>query len=160
MRENIGDWGQIEKMLLSCPPGVESQATPLPKSLPYIALFNTFATTLPFLSYSFARLTSQLTGCLELASKQPLLKFLISYNSKPVLKCICFDKLFPVYRFFVFVYIFSFFFLIVCVCVLWVPQKIFYLWSTLLLLLLLSSWSTYLRVWGTSPVVMVVLYGW
>ena len=29
MRENLGEWGKIEEMLLSCPPGVESLATPL-----------------------------------------------------------------------------------------------------------------------------------
>ena len=30
-RENLGEWGKIEEMLLSCPPGVESLtlATPL-----------------------------------------------------------------------------------------------------------------------------------
>ena len=30
MRGNIGEWGKNEEMFLSCPPGVESLATPLP----------------------------------------------------------------------------------------------------------------------------------
>ena len=29
MRENLGEWGKVEEMLLSCPPGVESLTTPL-----------------------------------------------------------------------------------------------------------------------------------
>ena len=33
MRDNMGEWGVVEELFLSCPPGIESLATPLVSGL-------------------------------------------------------------------------------------------------------------------------------